>query len=174
MSALEQTGTSVAPAHENQSVLILLVQDRGDALERVLAVLRRRSPGFSTATVAASEEQGMSRVTINLRGSRQAAEQALEHLRKIFDVRQATMISPSDAPDGPLLREFALIRVACTSQTRREVVALAQQFAARVVDVAETTLTLEASGSPETIEELLRRLQPIGIRELTRTGQVAV
>jgi acetolactate synthase-1/3 small subunit len=174
MSVSEQAGVSTAPAAENQSVLILLVRDRGDALERVLAVLRRRGPAFSTATVAASEDKDVSRITINLRGSRQAADQAIEHLRKLVDVRWAMVMPVSGVNDGPLLREFALIRVACNAQTRRDVVALAQQFAARVVDVADTTLTLEATGSTETIEGLLSRLQPIGIRELTRTGQVAV
>ncbi len=163
-----------APASE-QFVLVLLMRDRGNALERVLGVLRRRGPAFSTMNLVATEAPDTARVTVTLQGTRAAAEQAIEHLRKLVDVRWARVIPADDtARQQVLLREFAMLRVACDAQRRREVVALAERYGARVVDIADSTLTLEISGSSETIEQLLAQVQPFGIRELTRTGQVAI
>ncbi|HEY7358157.1 MAG TPA: acetolactate synthase small subunit [Ktedonobacterales bacterium] len=162
-----------APASE-QHVLVLLMRDRGNALERVLGVLRRRGPAYTTINLVATEAPDTARVTITLHGARAAAEQALEHLRKLVDVRWARVIPAAETADNVLLREFALLRVACDSQNRREVMALAERVGARVVDIADNTLTLEVSGSSETIEQLLGLAQPYGIRELTRTGQVAI
>ena len=174
MSNGELASVPTIPAASDQYVLTLLVCDRGSALERILGVLRRRGPSFSTVNVATSEERQMARITISLQGTRQAADQAIEHLRKIVDVRWATVVPASGANEGPLLREFALVRVACDAQTRREVMALAQTFAARVVDVADSSLTLEASGPSDTIEQFVHLLRPIGIRDLARTGRLAI
>ena len=157
-----------------QYALVMLVRDRGNGLERVLGILRRRGPSFSTINVAASEVADTARVTVMLQGSRAAAEQTLEHLRKLVDVRWATVVPAASAAENVVLREFALIRVSCDAQNRREVIGLAQQFGARVVDVADSWLIVEASGQSETIEQLISQIRPYGIRELTRTGGVAV
>jgi acetolactate synthase-1/3 small subunit len=165
---------SSAPPTDEQQVLVLVVRDRGDVLERILGVLRRRAPFFSTVNVAASEEPGVARVTIGFQGTHAAANQAIAHLRKLVDVCWAVAIPASGADKSLLLREFALIRVACDARNRREIVDLAHLFAARAVDIAATSITLEVSGSTDRIENLLRLLQPFGIRELIRTGQVAM
>ncbi len=162
------------PAASEQYALVMLVRDRGNGLERVLGILRRRGPSFSTINVANSEVADTARVTIMVQGSRTAAEHTLEHLRKLVDVRWATVVPAASAAENVLLREFALIRVSCDAQNRREVIALAQQFGARVVDVADSWLIVEASGHSDIIEQLISQVRPYGIRELTRTGGVAV
>jgi acetolactate synthase I/III small subunit len=159
---------------EEQHVLALLLRDRTGAIERVLGVLRRRAPGFSTVSVAATDEPGVVNVTINLTSTAAAAERALAHLRKLVDVIWAAGMPGSSADGTVLVRELALVRVACDAQTRREVVDLAHLFSARPVEVTDTAVTLEASGSHETIDNLLRLLRPLGIRELARTGGVAM
>jgi acetolactate synthase-1/3 small subunit len=174
MSDTQLAHPAATAASGEQHVLVLLMRDRGNALERVLGVLRRRGPAYSTINLVATEAPDTARVTITLHGTRAAAEQALEHLRKLVDVRWARVIPVAETADNVLLREFALLRVACDSQNRREVMALAERVGARVVDIADNTLTLEASGSSHTIEQLLGLAQPYGIRELTRTGQVAI
>lgn len=173
MSNAKLTHASAATSGE-QYVLVLLMRDRGNALERVLGTLRRRGPAFSTVNLVATEAPDTARVTITLQGTRTAAEQAVEQLRKQVDVRWATVMPASSSEATMLLREFALVRVSCGAHNRREVMALAERFGARVVDIAESSLTLEVSGSSETIEQLLGLAQPYGIRELTRTGQVAI
>ncbi len=168
------TRASAAQITGEQHVLVLLMRDRGDALERVLGILRRRGPAFSTVNLVATEAPDTARLTVTLQGTRAAAEQALEHLRKLVDVRWATVIPAAGTEDHLLLREFALLRVSCDARNRREVMALAERVGARVVDIADSWLTLEVSGSSATIEQLLALAQPFGIRELTRTGQVAI
>jgi acetolactate synthase-1/3 small subunit len=140
----------------------------------VLGVLRRRGPAFSTMNLVATEAPDTVRLTVTLQGTQAAAQQTIEHLRKLVDVRWARVIPASDSKENVLLREFALLRVLCAAQNRREVMALAERYGARVIDIADNTLTLEVSGSSETIEQLLALAQPYGIRELTRTGQVAI
>lgn len=171
---MADAGPAGATARDEQHVLALLVRDRAGALERVLGLLRRRAPHFSTVSVAGTDETDTLNVTINLAVARPVAEHAAAHLRKLVDVSWAAVVPASGLSDNVLLREFALIRVACDAQSRREIVDLAHLFGARVVDVTGSSVTLEASGSHETIENLLRLLRPLGIHELTRTGQVAL
>lgn len=159
---------------EEQHVLALLVSDRAGAIERVLGVLRRRAPGISTVSVAATEELRVMSVTIGLTSTRAVAEHAVAHLCKLVDVRWAAAMPTSSTDGEVLLRELALIRVACDARTRREIVDLAHLFAARPVGVTDTSVTLEVSGPHEAIENLLRLLRPLGIRELARTGRVAM
>ena len=168
------THSPATAATSEQYALVMLVRDRGNGLERVLGILRRRGPAFSTINVANSEVADTARVTIMVQGSRTAAEHTLEHLRKLVDVRWATVVPAASAAENVVLREFALIRVSCDARNRREVIALAQQFGARVVDVADSWLIVEASGHSDSIEQLISQMRPYGIRELTRTGGVAV
>jgi acetolactate synthase I/III small subunit len=166
--------TTGAPGAEEQHVLALLVRDRAGVIERLLAVLRRRAPGFTTVSVAATDEPGVVSVTVGLTSTRAVAEHAVAHLRTLVDVRWAAGMPASSTDGEVLLSELALIRVACDAKTRREVVDLAHLFAARLVDVTDAAVTLEVSGSHDTIENLLRLLRPLGIRELARTGGVAL
>ncbi len=174
MNEKELVRSPATPPTGEPYVLVLLVRDRGNALERVLGILRRRGPSFSTVSVAATEAPDTARITITLQGTRTAADRVIEHLRKLVDVRWATVLPTSGSSERLLLRELALIRVMCDGQTRREVMALAEQFGARVVDIADGSLTLEVSGVPDTIERLLGLVRPFGICELTRTGRVAI
>src|SRR5579885_1145867 len=146
---------SAATTTSERYALVLLMMDRGNALERVLGTLRRRGPTFSTVNLVATEMPDTARVTITVRGTRAAADQLVEHLRKLVDVRWATVIPASDSREKVLLREFALVRVLCAAQNRREVMAQAERFGARVIDIADNSLTLEVSGSSETVEHLL-------------------
>ena len=103
-----------SPKAEEQHVLALLVSDQAGAIERVLGVLRRRAPGFSTVSVAATEEPGVMGVTIGLTSTRAVAEHTVAHLRKLVDVRWAAAMPTSSTDGEVLLRELALIRVPVT------------------------------------------------------------
>ena len=161
-------------ASDEQQVLVLQVNRHNFPLERVLGVLRRRAPNIATLSVAATEDSGVARVTIVIRGSQALAEHAAAHLRKVVDVVSAVATPVSAESEQILLRELALVRVACTAQTRREVVDIAQLFGAHVLDVGHDALTLEVCGTAETIDNVLRLVGSHGIRELTRTGRVAI
>lgn len=163
----------LAPSDEQQ-VLVLHVNRQNFPMERVLGVLRRRAPNVATLSVASTEDADVARVTIVIQGSQALAEHATAHLRKVVDVVSAVATPVAAEGEQLLLRELALVRVGCTAQTRREVVDIAQLFGARVVDVGHNALTLEVCGTSETIDNVLRLVSSHGIRELTRTGRVAI
>lgn len=163
----------LAPSNEQQ-VLVLHVTRQSFPLERVIGVLRRRAPSIATLSVASSEDPDVARVTIVIRGSQALAEHAAAHLRKVVGVVSAVAAPVSAEGEQVLLRELALVRIRCTAQTRREVVDIAQLFGARVVDVSHDALTLEVCGTSESIDNVLRLVASHGIRELTRTGRVAI
>jgi len=163
-----------APETCDEQVIVTLVGGGCGGLERVIGLLRRRAPHITTLNVTSGERDDESRVTIHLRCGREEAMRVAAHIRKLVDVSWATTFPATSGGDVALIREFALIRAACAPATRRDLVDTAHLFGARAVDVTESTITLEVSGSPETIEQLLRMLRPIGVYEVVRTGRMAM
>lgn len=151
-----------------------LVRPRDGALERVFGLLRRRSPSPSALNVSAGEGQEATRVTLTIHATRVVAEQVTEQLRKLVDVESATCYSASEAGGAVVVREFALIRIRATPETRREIVDVARLFAARIVDVRDGSITLEASGPSSAIENILAMLRPLGVEEVARSGGLAI
>lgn len=169
-------GAEVDAAPERQTI-VALVQRRAGAIERIVSLLRRRAPTFTTLNIAQCEAPAAARVTIGFEGAPQVARQLVAHLGKLVDV-SAVAIIPADTPhtgqrDG-IVRELALARISCTAQNRRDVIALAQLFGARPVAVDADSLTLEISGDAATIDNALLLARPFGVQALTRTGGVAL
>lgn len=167
------TAHAAAPQH----ILLLRLRDRPGAIERVVGLLRRRASASAIATFSAAptEEPDVLRVTIGLREARGGADQLVTQLRKVEDVQSAVAIAADGMEREAVARELALIRVAYDgAPARREIVDLAQLFAAQAVDVSEHAITLEVSGTSETIESLLTLLRPLGVRDVARTGKVVM
>ncbi len=150
--------------------LALLVDDRQGAVDRVVNVLRRRRANMRTLVVGPSEEAGVARVTVVVDDAEVGVEHLSEQLRKIVDVRQVLLFPAGRAIE----RELALVKVNCTAANRSEIIELGQHFGAQAVDLAPETLTLQVTGKGEQVEQLLERLQPYGIRELARSGCLAI
>lgn len=151
-----------------------MVRPREGALERVFGLLRRRSPSPSALNVSAGEGAEATRVTLTIHATRAVAEQVTEQLRKLVDVESATCFSASEASGAVVVRECALIRMRATPETRREIVDVARLFAARIVDVRDGSITLEASGPSRAIESILAMLRPLGVEEVARSGGLAI
>ena len=166
-----------APITSTQrQTLIAVAQRRAGVYERIVSLLRRRAPTFTTISVASCEEPDLTRITIGLEGAPQIAEAVIEHLRKLEDVRAATWIGaePSTGADAVVVRELALVRVACASHTRRDLIDIAHLFGAHPVAIEEDALTLELCGDSATIDNLLRLVRPFGVQALTRSGSIAL
>jgi acetolactate synthase I/III small subunit len=156
-----------------EQVLVVIVRGGLFGLERVVGLLRRRAPRIETLNVTSGERDGALRVTLHLRCPHAVAAQVAAHLRKLTDVDWAATFAASSG-EAALVREFALIRVACTPATRRDVVDAAQLFGAHAVDANGDSITLEITGTPDTVEQLLNILRPNGVIEVARTGRVAI
>jgi acetolactate synthase-1/3 small subunit len=155
---------------KKRHILSVLVEDHPGVLNRVVSLLRRRSFNIDSITVGHSEQSGVSRMTIVVNGGDEEIEQAGKQLYKLMEVLKVTDVSTLNC----VAHELALVKVAAKAQTRSEILQIAQIYNARVIDASPTTLLLEASGPEEQIDGLLHMLKGFGIRELVRTGPVAM
>jgi acetolactate synthase-1/3 small subunit len=170
-TAIVRSGQTSAPQGTEQAhTLIVLVNDRPGAVDRVVGLLRRRRANMQTLVLGQSNKPEVIRITIGVDDSHVGVDQLVEQLRKIIDVVQVTNLSAKEA----IKRELALIKVSTTGFQLQEIFTFAQQFDAHIVDVTAGTITLEILGSMEKIEKLLNHLAPYGIREIARSGCVAM
>ena len=168
---VERSGQSNAPqGMEHAYTLVMLVNDRPGAVDRVVGVLRRRRAGMQHLVIGRSELPDVVRITANVTDSEVGFGHLLEQLRKVIDIRHIVNLSSEHA----VARELALVKVNSTAENWSEIIELGHLFGAHAVDVAGETITLEVTGSEEKVEKLISQLQKYGIREVARTGCVAV
>ena len=151
-------------------ILVLFANDSHGVLDRIVGLLRRRRSNMQTFAIGRSELPNVMRITVVMHDSEVGVEQLMEQLRKIVDVRQVVNLSSEQA----VARELALIKVNSTAAHQNEVIELGHLFGAHALDVDQETVTLEVTGSADKIEKLVTLLQTYGIREVARTGCVAM
>ena len=150
--------------------LAALVEDRPGVLNRVASLFRRRSFNIESIAVGHSEIPGLSRMTIVVDGATTAVEQVRKQLDKLIEVVKVT-----DITDEPIVaRELALIKVRATSSTRSEIIQIVDIFRANIVNVAPNSLIVEVTGDEDKIDSLYNLLKRFGIKELARTGRIAL
>ncbi len=150
--------------------LVALVEDRPGVLNRMASLFRRRSFNIESIAVGHSELPHLSRMTIVVNGSANVLEQVRKQLDKVIDVVKVSDITESDM----IARELALIKVKTTSATRSEIMQIVDIFRANIVDVASDSVTVEVTGDEEKINSLFNLLRGFGIREIARTGCIAM
>ncbi|MDX1382151.1 MAG: acetolactate synthase small subunit [Thermoanaerobaculia bacterium] len=150
--------------------LSALVENRPGVLSRVANLFRRRSFNIDSLTVGRTQHDDMSRMTLVMEGSEEEAERLEKNLYKLINVVQVDYMD-----DKPcLLRDLALIKVAASRETRREIHELTEMYRARVVDVSADSMIVEITGGESKIESFTEVLRPYGIVEMVRTGVVAM
>ncbi len=150
--------------------LSALVQDEPGVLTRIAGMFARRGFNIDSLTVGPTERPGVSRITMVVPGDGRAVEQITKQLYKLIDVLKVTDITEVPCVE----RELMLIKVNATPETRSNIMDVAQMFRARIVDVAEESLTLEVTGDPGKMVAIVKMLSGFGIREIARTGLVAL
>lgn len=150
--------------------LIFLVANRPGVLNRVASLFRRRGFNIESIAVGRCEVPHLSRMTVVIDGATTMVEQVRKQLDKIIDVVKVSDITGS----GLIARELALIKVKTTPATRSEVMQIVDIFRANIVDVAANSLTVEVTGEEAKIDSLYDLLRSFGVKELTRTGRVAM
>ncbi len=150
--------------------LVALMEDKPGVLNRISSLFRRRNFNIESLTVGHSETPGISRMTVVAEGDRTAIEQVEKQLYKLINVTKVT-----DVTDGPtVIRELALIKVTASGATRSEITSLVDIFRAKTVDVAPDSLMIEITGTEDKVDSLAGLLRPFGIREMVRTGRIAM
>ena len=150
--------------------LIALVEDRPGVLNRVASLIRRRSFNIESIAVGHSELPGLSRMTIVVDGATTAVEQVRKQLDKLIEVVKVTDITQGRI----VIRELALIKVHATSSTRSEIMQIVDVFRANILDVSGDSLIIEVTGDEEKIDSLYSLLKKFGVKELARTGRIAM
>lgn len=150
--------------------LSVLVEDEAGVLTRIAGLFARRGFNIESLAVGQAEQDGVSRITMVVPGDDSVIEQLTKQLYKLVNV-----LKIQDITEIPCVeRELMLLKVNATSSTRSEIVELAGIFRARVVDVAEDSLTLEVVGDPGKMVAIVQVLQKFGLREVARTGKIAL
>ncbi|MGA9350199.1 MAG: acetolactate synthase small subunit [Anaerolineae bacterium] len=150
--------------------LVALMEDKPGVLNRISSLFRRRNFNIESLTVGHSETPGISRMTIVSEGDSTIIEQVEKQLYKLINVTKVTNVTDEPA----VIRELALIKVTASGVTRSEITGLVDIFRAKVVDVAPDSLMIEITGTEDKVDSLANLLRPFGIREMVRTGRVAM
>jgi acetolactate synthase-1/3 small subunit len=150
--------------------LSVLVEDRPGVLTRTAGLFAARGFNIHSLAVGPTEDDGLSRMTIVVDVKAKPLEQITKQLNKLVNVIKILELEPDDAVE----RELVLVKVRAEGDSRARVIEIADIFRARVLDVTAHTATLEATGTADKLEALLRLLEDFGVVELARTGRVAL
>jgi acetolactate synthase-1/3 small subunit len=151
--------------------LVATVEDAPWTLNRVVSLFRQRGFAVESLTIGHTHEAHVSRLTMVVDGSKTAVEQVIKQLYKIIEVRKVSDLTDDQKVD----RELALIKVSSkTSTNRSEIMQIVDIFRGRIVDVAHSSLIVEVTGPTDKIDSMLTLLRPFGIKEMVRTGLVAM
>ncbi len=150
--------------------LAVLVENRSGVLTRVAGLFSRRGFNIESLAVGVTEDPDTSRMTIVVSGDDHVLEQVMKQLNKLIDVIRVSDISSDEA----VHRELALIKVGVDSSTRAEVMQIVDVFRAKIVDVGARSLVIEATGDESKINAIEQLLRQFGIKEMVRTGKIAM
>ena len=151
-------------------VISLLVENEFGALARIAGLFSGRGFNIESLCVAETLDPTVSTMTIVTRGDDQIIEQVLKQLNKLIPVIKVVDLVDKDFVE----REMILIKVAATAETREEILRVVDIFRGKVIDVGGKTYTIEITGDDKKTAAILALLKPLGIKELVRTGRVAM
>lgn len=154
----------------NKHTLSVLVENKPGVLARVAGLFSRRGFNIDSLAVGETENPAVSRMTIVVNAESSSLEQVTKQLNKLVNVLKIVELDPAES----VARELVLVKVRADRTMRSQVLDTVNLFRARVVDVAPDTLTIEATGTADKLDALLRDLEPFGIKEMVQSGLVAI
>ena len=154
----------------SRHTLSVLVENKPSVLARVAGLFSRRGFNIDSLALGETENPLVSRITIVVNAEDSPLEQVTKQLNKLVNVLKIVELEPN----ASVQRELLLVKVRAERPVRGQVLETVQLFRARVVDVAADTLTIEATGTAEKLDALLRDLEPYGIKEMVQSGMVAI
>jgi acetolactate synthase I/III small subunit len=154
----------------SKHTLSVLVENRPGVLARVSGLFSRRGFNIDSLAVGPTENPEVSRMTIVVAVEELPLEQVTKQLNKLVNVIKIVELEQPTA----VQRELLLVKVRADATVRSQVLETVQLFRAKVVDVSPEALTVEATGTADKLDALLRMLEPYGIREMVQSGMVAI
>ncbi|MGK4583111.1 acetolactate synthase small subunit [Kitasatospora sp. HPMI-4] len=154
----------------SKHTLSVLVENKPGVLARIASLFSRRGFNIDSLAVGPTEHPDISRMTIVVNVEDLPLEQVTKQLNKLVNVIKIVELDQAQA----VQRELVLVKVRADAETRSQVVEIVQLFRAKTVDVSPDAVTIEATGSSDKLEAMLRMLEPYGIKELVQSGLVAI
>ena len=155
----------------NNHTLSILVSNRPGVLTRIAALFSRRGFNIQSLAVGPTEREDVSRMTVVAQVEDDATlEQIVKQLNKLIEVIKVVELDPTSS----VQRQVMLIKVKADQSNRAYIISTVELFRAAVIDVGTDTLTIQATGKAEKLKALLEVLEPFGIKELVKSGSVAL
>jgi acetolactate synthase I/III small subunit len=151
-------------------VITLLVENEFGVLARIAGLFSGRGFNIESLCVAEALDPTVSTMTLVTRGDDQIIEQVLKQLNKLVPVIKVVDLVEKEFVE----REMILVKVSATAETREEILRVVDIFRGKVIDVGTKAYTIEITGDDKKINAILALLKPLGIKELVRTGRVAM
>ncbi len=148
----------------------LLVENEFGVLARIASLFSGRGFNIESLCVAESLDPTVSNMTIVTRGNDAVLEQILKQLNKLINVIKVVDFQELDY----VAREMVLVKVHADDKTREEILRMAEIFRGKIIDVSPKSYTIMITGDEEKLKAFLNLIRPIGIKELVRTGPVAI
>ena len=150
--------------------LSVLVENKPGVLARVSSLFSRRVFNIHSLAVGPTENPSVSRMTIVVDQEGLPLEQVTKQLNKLVNVLKIVELAEASSVN----RELLLIKLRAEPATREQITTIVEMFRARIIDVAPDSLTVEATGTSDKLEALVKMLEPFGVRELVQSGMVAL
>jgi len=151
-------------------IISVLVENKFGVLARVSGLFSSRGFNIEALSVGETTDPSVSRMTIVTSGDDQIIEQVIKQLRRLIDVIKVTDLSEENYVE----REMVLIKVNSEAKVRSEVLEIVDIFRGKIIDVSPKSYIIEVTGDNEKIEAIIGLLRPLGIKEIARTGSVAM
>jgi acetolactate synthase-1/3 small subunit len=151
-------------------ILSVLVENHAGVLSKVAGLFSRRGFNIHSLAVGVTQDETVSRITIEVSGDENTVEQVSKQLNKLVDVIKIKTLKGEDA----VKRGLVLVKIKTTSKNRSEILQITDIFRAKIVDVSQSTVTAEITGNDSKVDAFLEILEPFGIEEIARTGMIAL
>ncbi len=151
-------------------IISVLVENKFGVLARISGLFSARGFNIDSLAVGETDDPAVSRMTIVSEGDERTLEQITKQLHKLIDVIKVQDITSQDYID----RELMLIKVNADKNNRAELIQIVDTFKAKIIDVNPDSLTIEIAGEQSKIDVIMELLTPFGIREIVRTGRIAM
>lgn len=148
----------------------VLVQNQFGVLARISGLFSARGYNIDSLCVGETEDHAVSRMTVVVQGDDQVLEQIVKQLHKLVEVIEVKDLTKEQFVE----RELVMVRVAATSKQRGEILEICTVFRAKVVDIAADAMCVEATGTQDKLAAFVDMMRPFGIKELVRTGRIAI
>jgi acetolactate synthase-1/3 small subunit len=150
-------------------IISVLVENKAGVLAKISGLFSRRGFNIESLAVGPTDDEKISRVTMEVDAEEHSIEQIIKQLYKLINVLKIQELDPSNIVE----RELVLIKINADSKTRPEILEIVSVFRANIVDVSKKSLMIEITGNSTKVKALVDLLRPFGILELVRTGKIA-